>query len=216
MTLLEARHNGTAASEIANPSATVTKTRPTVDVLTEVLTDETGHMRSRVGLLSHDVEETHQRSYLLEWQVATRSRGTASPQESLEQLADLGFAWRDIARLVNVSVPAVQKWRRGESASGENRLNLAAVLAACDLIVKHYEISQIASWFEMPLLQGVPVTPIDLWAAGRKELVFEHASQHSDPESTLTAFDTDWRETYRSDFEVYTDIDGKRSIRPKG
>lgn len=38
----------------------------------------------------------------------------------LSDLAELGFAWRDIARLVKVSVPAVQKWRKGgEGLRGE-------------------------------------------------------------------------------------------------
>lgn len=52
----------------------------------------------------------------------------------LSDLAELGFAWRDIARLVKVSVPAVQKWRKGEKASGESHSRVASLLAACDLI----------------------------------------------------------------------------------
>lgn len=134
----------------------------------------------------------------------------------LDELAGLGFAWRDIARLVNVSVPAVQKWRKGEKASGDSRARIASLLAACDLIKSHYMVEDIASWFEMPLSSSAPVTPITLYAANRADLVFEFASGHQDPEVLLSEFEPDWRERYRSDFEVFEASDGHRSIRMKG
>jgi hypothetical protein len=202
---------GTAGDEIAPAPPAFTSTRPTIDVVT----DKAGHLRSTVSLLGEDVEKTHQESYTLEWRMGTQRRGAASSQEILDELADTGFGWRDIARMVRVTVPAVQKWRRGEGTSGANRLLLASILAACDLIVKHYEVREIASWFEMPIIREVPLTPIDLWASGREDLVFEHASQHRDPESTLTAFDEHWRDRYHSDFEVYLEEDGLPAIRPK-
>ncbi|WP_271403832.1 hypothetical protein [Kocuria palustris] len=134
----------------------------------------------------------------------------------LAELADLGFAWRDIARMVGVSVPAVQKWRRGEKASGDSRSRLASLLAACDLIAGRYLIDEIASWFEVPLSSSAPVTPIVLYSANRADLVFEFASGHVDPEALLSEFDPDWRERHRSDFEVFEAGDGNRSIRMKG
>ena len=79
----------------------------------------------------------------------------------------------------------------------------------------HYGVQEIASWFEMPLLSGAPVTPIDLWAGGRSDLVFDYASGHSDSEQVLTSWDPRWRERYRSDFEVFRAGDGQLSIRPK-
>lgn len=134
----------------------------------------------------------------------------------LGELADLGFAWRDIARLLGVSVPAVQKWRKGERASGESRQKLANLLAACDLIAGHYMVDEIASWFEMPITMSAPLTPIDFYARERADLVFEYASGHTDPESLLSQFEPDWREHYRSEFEVFEAGDGNRSIRMKG
>jgi len=135
--------------------------------------------------------------------------------EMLVELAELGFAWRDIARLIGVSVPAVQKWRRGERAAGESRRRAASLLAICDLIAEHYEVREIASWFEMPLVGEVPTTPIDLYVGERADLVFDYASGHADPEQILTDFDPQWRERYRSDFEVFRATDGELSIRPK-
>ena len=77
-------------------------------------------------------------------------------------------------------------------------------------------VDEIASWFEMPLSSSAPVTPIVLYAANRADLVFEFASGHADPEALLSEFDPDWRERYRSDFEVFEAGDGNRSIRMKG
>src|SRR5262249_17751436 len=144
--------------------------------------------------------ELHQRSHYLEWTNRTTVRGRSSMHELLAELADLGFGWRDLARLIGVSVPAVQKWRRGDGGRGENRRKVASLLAACDLVTDHYGVQEVASWFEMPLLSGAPVTPIDLWAGGRSDLVFDYASGHSDSEQVLTSWDPRWRERYRSDF----------------
>lgn len=72
-------------------------------------------------------------------------------------------------------------------------------------------VDEIASWFEMPLTWA-PVTPIDLYAAGRADLVFDYASEHPDPERLMDEFDPQWREHYRSDFDVVTASDGNLSI----
>lgn len=167
-------------------------------------------------MIHEDCDDLHKRIHDVEWRTAAAQRGKASVTSMLTELADLGFAWRDIARMVGVSVPAVQKWRKGDKASGDSRSRLASLLAACDLIVSHYMVDEIASWFEMPLTALAPVTPITLYAADRADLVFEFASGHADPEALLTEFDPDWRQRYRSDFEVFEAGDGIRSLRMKG
>lgn len=68
----------------------------------------------------------------------------------------------------------------------------------------------------MPLSPSAPVTPITLYTADRADLVFEFASGHADPEALLSEFDPDWRERYRSDFEMFEADDGDRSIRMRG
>ncbi len=166
--------------------------------------------------LNNDVDNLHKRTHEDEWRTAAAERGKTNVKSMLTELADLGFAWRDIARMVGVSVPAVQKWRKGEKASGDSRIRVASLLAACDLITRHYMVEEIASWFEMPLSSSAPVTPIVLYAANRADLVFEFASGHVDPEALLSEFDPSWRERYRSDFEVFEAGDGSRSIRMKG
>ncbi|MGH3827906.1 MAG: hypothetical protein ACRDQX_12150 [Pseudonocardiaceae bacterium] len=109
--------------------------------------------------------------------------------EATDELADLGFAWKDVATLVGVSVAAIQKWRRGEGMTGENRQQVASLLAACDLVCEHYGSHEVAAWFAMPVQLGVPVTPVDLWAGGRSDLVLDFASGHPDSERILTDWD---------------------------
>jgi hypothetical protein len=179
------------------------------------LTADVGWARSKARLLNEDFNVLHRDIQDAEWRVAASDRCKESVATMLGELADRGFAWRDIARLVNVSVPAVQKWRKGERASGDSRWRVASLLAACDLISDHYMVDEIASWFETPLALSAPVTPITLYAADRADLVFELASGNSDPEMLLLQFDPDWRERYLSDFEVFEAGDGNRSIRMK-
>ncbi|MGW5447442.1 helix-turn-helix domain-containing protein [Streptomyces asiaticus] len=178
------------------------------------LTEAAGSLRYRAKFVSEDTAELHAEVLFGDWRRRTVARGKESPAALLEELSDLGFSWRDIARMLGVSVPAVQKWRRSGGVSGDNRVQLASLLALCDM-VKQPVIHDVASWFEMPLTPGVPVTPIDLFAERRPDLVLEHALGPNDVEETLTAYAPDWRDRYQSNFEVYVDVDGAKSIRQK-
>lgn len=177
------------------------------------LNERAGFVRGAARQLTNETEELHRDITYIEWGARTAARGKEAPVDLLNELADLGFAWRDIARMIGVSVAAIQKWRRGERITGGNRRHLASLLAACDQVAENYLVSELASWFEMPLVSETPVTPADLYATNRTDLVFDYASGHTDPASVLSNFDPDWRERYRSDFEVFTAADGQRSLR---
>lgn len=128
------------------------------------------------------------------------------------------MAWRDVARLLRVSVPAVQKWRRGEGMSGANRLRLARVVAALDML-KQYLISEPVSWLEMPIKEGVALTRLDLLVGNRFDLALELVSDGDEPivvDPILDEFDPTWRES-RVDtaFELFVADDGVVSIRPR-
>lgn len=174
---------------------------------------ELDNLRIRTRAVTSQADDLHQVVYLRDWQLRSQERAELSVKALLDQLADLGFAWRDLARLVGVSVPAIQKWRKGGPTMPENRQRLAQLLAACDLIIRHRSTADIGQWFEMPLLPEVPVTPIDLWARGEHALVFEHALEHREPEYILSRFQPDWRERYASDFETFVAEDGQLSLR---
>lgn len=201
---------GTAGSELTEePTISETRTQ------TKVLTEDIGFTRSQVRHLHDDVDSLHQQSHTVEWQTRTTDRARTGLVALLDQLGELGFSWRVVARMVGVSVPALQKWRRGEKSSGESRARVAALVAACDLIRDHYLVDDVAQWFEVPVLLDCPVTPIDMYASKSAELVFELAAGHTDPEQILDKFDATWRERYRSDFETFRSGDGSLSIRPK-
>jgi hypothetical protein len=204
--------NGTVGRELRVPRLLfLPQTQTAASRDTELL----GYLRKTARDVHQQIDEHHQQSHFAEWNARAGQRGRSSPAEMLDQLGDLGFAWRDVARMIGVTVQAIQKWRRGARTTGEHRHRIAGLLAACDLVTEHYEIHEVASWFEMPLLDGVPVTPIELWESLRPDLVFDYASGHSDAEQTLTSWDPEWRERYRSDFEVFRAEDGQLSIRLK-
>lgn len=195
------------------PDATTIPTRAEAQM--SLLTEDVAGNRAEVHRLHERAKNLHNDSHDAEWRMATARRAKASVTSMLDELADLGFAWRDVARMVGVTVPALQKWRKGGAASGDNRSKVASVLAACDIITLHYMVQDIASWFEIPLSPAAPLTSIDLFSHGSIDLVFDYAYGQTDPEELLTRFDPTWRERYHSDFEVFEASDGHRSIRAK-
>ncbi|MGA7136022.1 MAG: transcriptional regulator [Mycobacterium sp.] len=136
--------------------------------------------------------------------------------QALNRLSDEGFAWRDIARVLRVTVPAITKWRKGAGVSGQNRLAIARLSALLDMLADR-SISEPASWLEMPLLDGVALTGLDLLVAGRYDLVLELAGAHPGDrtaESVLDEFDSGWRATFvDTKFESFIADDGAVSIR---
>lgn len=139
---------------------------------------------------------------------------TQSMVALLDELAGKGFAWRDIAAVAGVSVPAVRKWRQGGSATGANRLRVATVVALVDWLDREKAIVDVASWLEIPLLPPTPVTRLDLLAAQRDDLIVASLTGDETPaEAILDEFDPAWRERFASDFDVFEADDGLRSIR---
>jgi len=204
------------ASTAPTASSLVKLSEPTATASNQLseFTEMAGSLRSQAQHVFGDVTEIHKDLQFKQWQQRTNERGKQAPSALLQELSDLGFSWRDIARMVGVSVPAIQKWRRAGGVSGENRRYLAGLLALCDQITENHMIQEVASWFEMPLTSNAPLTPIDLFVDDRADLILEHARGHGDAEDVLTAYDPEWRERYRSSFEVYLDTDGAMSIRP--
>ena len=180
----------------------VTRTR-TIDEMVV----EAGYLRSRTRLLGEDVaeadreaSEVHRQVLVVQLDDKARRIAKRSVGEMLSELADVGFAWRDIAALAGVSVPAVRRWRQGEAATGANRLAVARILALVATLRDDHLVSDVASWMEVPLVPDAPVTAIDLAVAGRLQEVVEIAAGHSTGENVLDRSQPGWRERYRSDF----------------
>jgi DNA-binding transcriptional regulator YiaG len=171
-------------------------------------------------LLAHsshtDAVDEHQSLYLLEWQQRVKSHSERSHESMLSSLWESGLSWRDIARLLKVSVAAVQKWRSGEKMSSKNFARLRDFVAAYDMVAAHKPGIDIASWIDVPILTDVPVTPRDLWVKGDPSTFFEYALGDMKPEVALDTIDPSWRQRYREDgFEMFTGADGNLSIRTK-
>lgn len=133
----------------------------------------------------------------------------------LDELAERGFSWRDIAKLAGVSVPAVRKWRTGGTHHSSRRIALARIAGLCDLL-DEYLVTHPAGWLEMPVAKDVPITWMDLYLAGREEIIVDAVShRQQDVHRVLDELEPGWRERHRSDFEVFEDVDGKPSIRSK-
>ena len=185
------------------------------------LVDRVGFMKNQTRILVADTNEVHQSTEELHNESLTTLHRTVTHDRSkqsltglLDELSDLGFSWREIARISGVSVPAVRKWRKGGPATGENRRRVAMMVAFCDIAREQYLIDDVASWVETPLHPDAPVTALDLVAEERIDLALQLASeQGTDPEHVLDQFEPDWRERYASAVEVFTGPDGLPGVR---
>ena len=183
--------------------------------------EDIGDLRNRAEFLGDDSLDLHRsagqvHSETLDKQLRALANQRVREELSalLEELSDLGFSWRDIARTSQVSVPALRKWRLGEPATGENRKKVATMAAFCDIARDECLISDIASWLETPLHPEAPITGIDMIAKDRWDLVLRLASTHKqDPEVVLDEFESGWREQYESSVEVFAGPDGLPGLR---
>lgn len=207
-------------STIAESDTSVSRTHTIADL--EHLVSEIGWNRLRADLLAEDSTQLqveyhrlHEEGRRQLLRVRTAEHAKRDVQSLLIELGDGGFSWSDIARAVGVSVPALRKWRQGDSPTGENRRRIAEVVAIYKLISERSPIiSDVVGWLETPLLQGSPTSGIDLLIERREDLLLEYADG-ADPEEILDAFDPSWRERAQisDDVEVFTAWDGMPALR---
>ena len=127
----------------------------------------------------------------------------------------MGFAWRQVAQMLGVSIPALRRWRTGERPTGENRRLISQLLAFVQILRDDHLVFEPASWMEVPLIRDAPVTPIDLYVSGALRVIHDLAAEKIGPEAALDAVDPKWRERYRTEWEVANGEDGSPVIRPK-
>lgn len=74
-----------------------------------------------------------------------------------------------------------------------------------------------ATWMEMelPLAAGYHIRPLDLYLDGKDMALLDIAEQRGHVEHILDEMRPGWRAS-RSEFEVFDDTDGMRSIRLRG
>lgn len=178
------------------------------------LVEHTGYLRNVAGVIVSDLAQEHHRAFEVLLNQRTLEFAKRSAVEMLDELAVRGFAWRDIARLIGVSVPAVRRWRQGESPTGPRLKAIARLLAFVDTLWTDHHVDHVAGWLEMPLVPGAPITGIDMLADGYYWEVFDLAAGHTTAERVLDQYQPEWRDRYRSDLEVFEAADGELGIRP--
>ena len=183
--------------------------------------EEAGYLRNRTKLLADDTSELlcsadvlHSGALAVELQALANQRAREDLAGLLEELNTLGFSWRAIARMAQVSVPALRKWRKGSSAAGENRRRVAEIVALCQIAPEKYLIEDVAGWLETPLHAEAPITGLDLLAGDRSDLVLRLACDRGEhPEQVLEEFEPGWRDRYTSAVKVFIAPDGLPGVR---
>jgi len=175
-------------------------------------------LHQHVRVLQAETGELRQKGFSRALDEATRVKQKQATTGLLAALRDAGFAWRDVARIVGVSVPAVQKWRRGEGIDPANHTVLARLVALLDILREDVILDPV-SWLETDVRPGVHLSKMELLAAGRFDLVQEFAddrTDHAGVDAILDRFEPLWRDRFVDEhFEVFTADDGNRSIRAR-
>jgi hypothetical protein len=136
--------------------------------------------------------------------------------DMLDELLNLGFSRTGIAKLVDVSVSQVQRWRAVDAWILAERLRVADLLAACDLLASRFGCVDPAAWFEVPLAPGCVIDMAEIYCAYHFDLVLDLASGRRSKEQVLDAYDPEWRDVPASMWEVCEDGEGHMSIHLKG
>lgn len=192
-----------------------------VKQVVERVVENVGHLRNLFKLQADELSDLHRSADVtysdvleIELQATTSQRSKEDLMGLLEELNGLGFSWRAIARIAQVSVPALRKWRMGAAATGENRRRVAEVAAFCQIASERYLIEDVAGWLETPLHSEAPVTGLDLLAGDRFDLVLRLACDYGEnPEQVLDEFEPGWKDRYTSTFEVFTAPDSLPGVR---
>ncbi|MDP9276120.1 MAG: hypothetical protein M3O99_11070 [Chloroflexota bacterium] len=182
------------------------------------ISKDAAHLRDRNEMLGSEVKQLHHETVLRSLDERAAVLGMQDPSEILDTLGmEYGLSWSTVARMIGVTPTAIRKWRRGEQITGLNRQRLALLLAFLELLKSPFPIPDPASWLDMPLSADATLTPADLYAANRRDLLVDFASRRQGAHAVLDAYDAEWRTRYAVDsrFEVVRAPDGELSLAEK-
>ena len=154
----------TSADRVPAPSGLdVSRTRTIDEVIQEarIVVEDTGHFRNVTETYSNDFAGLQHRAFSVQLETQTARYARRSSVDLLDALGELGFSWSDLAKMLKVTVPAIRRWRRGEAPTGEHRRDIARLAAFVEILHQDQLVAEVASWMEVPIISGAPVTAID-------------------------------------------------------
>lgn len=116
-------------------------------------------------------------------------------KELVQLLAsDYGLSWVDLARMLDVSVPAIRKWRLSGNVSPEKAGRLADLAAFANLLAENGV--RPSSWLSTPLVSGFTVAPKHLYSQGEPGALVDVALATGSAVDLLDRVDPGWRVKY--------------------
>lgn len=179
---------------------------------------ESSSLRSEIRMLDGDAVELHRRAQAHELDIRTLRMCKQAPADLLRRLYEAGFSWTHVAQLLNVSLNAVRKWRKGDSLSGQHFRALGRAVAFLELLETH-GVEDPAAWMEMPLVESHPIRGVDVYAdlpEGWALLLDMAAGHELDPGALLDHSDPEWRSRYPSPDHEVIHTEAGPIIKPKG
>jgi hypothetical protein len=207
----------TTDAKVDRPTAAATASPPAAPIATaEQLIPRVSVLRYQANDVHTDVSSLGREIYRLNLQERSSVKDKKGVASLLEALAKTGVGWAMLSRMLNVSLPAIRKWRQGQGASPENRKALAELAALIDMLDEQFMVEDPASWLEIPLA-GTTTSLVDVYAAGRADLILDYAGRWiATAEQLMYALDPQWRVRASSkEFETYIAADGQPAIRRK-
>ena len=127
-------------------------------------------------------------------QLAQQYRARAGKELVQLLAAEYALPWVDIARMVDVSVPAIRKWRMSGNVNPENAGKLADLAAFAHLLSENDV--RPAAWLSTPLFAGYMVAPKHLYSPGQAGALADVALGTGDVQKLLARVEPDWRVRY--------------------
>ena len=165
--------------------------------------------------------ETAERAEAMTHYVVTSDHGTSTVKAWSEQpskdilqflATNYGFAWADIAKMLNVSVPAIRKWRMHGGVSPDNHHKLAELAAFVQVLVATAQVHSPANWLLLRLVPGYTVISRDLYSSENAPLIVDYACENIAAEMMLDELVPDWRLTHRAEYEARQFDDGTMGL----
>lgn len=158
------------------------------------------------------LEAKHRDSYAAWLENATAAYKRMELSDILVDLSQKwGTSWADIARMAEVSVPALRKWRTAGGATPIKKVRLAGI-AGFMQVLDELGISEPADWINEPIKDGYTVTPRHLYSPTNASTLLDLAGGSSTADMVLNVLAPEWRTKFATSFVVETLPNGEKAI----